>query len=204
MNFKRSVQFETKPLLLVLPIGNEYTSWLWEELCMQHLRCVLFGIINNEWCILHGHIWTLRACLEDLMGVQPPVHSHWSRHSATVKGHPFPQSTPLPEGHTWDNKKGSRHPNNQTYQPFQLWQSVRCQTGSQSRDFAQERDQFFSGTWSVRQTQKCAAFRLSVLKSWHPQSHSGNEPAILSCSGSPTKLSPFCRCSQEGRWKAWL
>lgn len=32
MNFKIWVQFETKALLLVLPIGNEYTSWLWEEL----------------------------------------------------------------------------------------------------------------------------------------------------------------------------
>lgn len=194
MNLKNWVQFETKPLLLVLPIGNEYTSRLWQELCMQHLRCVLFGIINNEWCILHGHVWTLRARLGDLMGVQPAVHSHWSKYSATVKGHPFPQSTHLPKKHTWDNKKRSRQPNNQTDQPFLLWQSVRYQTESQSHDFAQGRDQVFLGTWSVRQRQKPAAFRLSILESWHPQSHSG----------SPTKLSPFCRCSWEGRWKAWV
>lgn len=39
------------------------------------------------------------------MGMQPPMHSLLSRHPTTIKGHPFPQSTQLSEGHNGTMRK---------------------------------------------------------------------------------------------------
>lgn len=63
----------------------------------------------------------------------------------------------------WDDEEGRRHPTSQTYQPCQQWQSMGCQTGSQSNHFQQERHQFFSGMRQTDTATLCTTGKLCCL-----------------------------------------